>query len=111
MISKKKYNNLNRSVIPDQEIIKLINRQLVETRQISKYVAELLSEVYTDTKIISIKAKLISNYREQYNLYKNRDINDYHHAHDAFLTSVIGNFILKKYPNLKMNKYKKYIKI
>jgi len=101
LISRKKYENLNRDIIPDREIIGFINRQLVETRQISKHVADLLSEVYEDTKIISIKAKLVSDYRKQYDFYKNRDINDYHHANDALITSVVGNFIIKRYPKFE----------
>ena len=101
LISKKKYGNLNRDIIPDKELIGFINRQLVETRQISKHVADLLSEVYEDTKIVAIKARLVSDYREQYDLYKNRNVNDYHHAHDALITSIIGNFILRRYPKFE----------
>lgn len=111
LISRKKLDNLTRGNIPDREIIGFINRQLVETRQISKHVADLLSEVYEDTKIISIKARLTSDYREQYDLFKNRDINDYHHAHDALIVSVIGNFVINRYPKLEDEvNTKKYIK-
>ncbi|WP_312908602.1 type II CRISPR RNA-guided endonuclease Cas9, partial [Tissierella praeacuta] len=111
LISRKKYDNLTRGSIPDREIIGFINRQLVETRQISKHISDLLSEVYEDTKIISIKARLTSDYREQYDLYKNRDVNDYHHAHDALIVSVIGKFIINRYPYLEDEvNIKKYIK-
>lgn len=111
LISRKKLDNLTRGNIPDREIIGFINRQLVETRQISKHVSDLLSEVYEDTKIISIKARLTSDYREQYDLYKNRDVNDYHHAHDALIVSVIGKFIINRYPYLEDEvNIKKYIK-
>ncbi len=114
LISKKKIDNLNRSSMPDKQIIGFINRQLVETRQISKHVSDLLSDVYVDTSIIAIKAKLTSDYRKQYDLYKNRNINDYHHAHDAFIVSMIGNFIIRRYPNLEneldMKTYIKWFK-
>lgn len=111
LISKKKLENLNRTNIPDRQIMGFINRQLVETRQISKYLSDLLSEVYRDTNIMAIRAKLVSDYRKQYDLYKNRNINDYHHAHDALIVSTIGNFVIRKYPSLEdeMN-IKKYIK-
>lgn len=110
LISKRKLDNLNRDKIPDKELMGFINRQLVETRQISKHVSELLSEVYYDTKIISIKAKLTSDFRKQYKLYKNRKENDYHHAHDALIVSVIGNFVLNRYPYLENElDVKKYI--
>ena len=39
-----------------------------------------------------MKASLSHNYREKYNLYKFRDINDYHHAHDAYLAAVLGEY-------------------
>lgn len=110
LISRKKLDNLNKTTIPDKELMGFINRQLVETRQISKQVSELLSEVYKDTKIISIKAKLSSDFRKQYSLYKIREVNDYHHAHDALIASVIGNFILRRYPFLENEvNIKKYI--
>lgn len=101
LISKKKLENLTRGNIPDKQIIGFINRQLVETRQISKHISDLLLEVYKDTEIHSIKGRMTSDYRNQYDLYKNRDINDYHHAQDALIVSVIGNFVLRKYPKLE----------
>ena len=33
--------------------------------------------------------------------YKNRDMNDYHHAHDAYLANIIGMYIQKNYPHLQ----------
>lgn len=101
LISKKKIENLTRESIPDKQIIGFINRQLVETRQISKHISDLLSEVYKDTKIFSIKTRIASDFRTQHKLYKNRSINDYHHAEDALIVSVIGNFITNRYPNLE----------
>lgn len=32
------------------------------------------------------------NYRERYELYKFRELNDYHHAHDAYLAAVLGEY-------------------
>lgn len=101
LISKKKLENLKRDGILDKQIIGFINRQLVETRQISKHISDLLSEVYKNTKIFSIKGRLTSDYRKQYELYKSREINDYHHAQDALIVSVMGNFVIKRYPNLE----------
>lgn len=111
LISKKKYENLNKTSIPDKQLMGFINRQLVETRQISKHIVDLLSDAYKDTNIMAIKAKLTSDYRKQYDLYKNRNINDLHHAHDAFIASMIGNFIIRRYPKLEDEiNIKKYIK-
>lgn len=92
LISHKKYNNLRRSYYRDEEIAGFINRQLVETRQITKHVANILQDLYKGTKIVYLKANLSHNYREKYKLYKFREINNYHHAHDAYLAAVLGEY-------------------
>lgn len=100
-ISQKKYNNLTREQFDSKELRGFINRQLVETRQIIKHVSNLFGSVYPNTKIIEIKADLPSNLRNQYGLYKNRDINDFHHAHDAYIASAIGRYVNICFPFLK----------
>ena len=52
-------------------------------------------------KIITLKSNLVSNFRKEFRLYKVREINDYHHAHDAYLNAVVAKAILKKYPKLE----------
>ena len=97
MISKKKYFNLTIKEYNEEQLNRFINRQLVETRQISKEVATLLESVYPNT-VITLKAKLVHDMREQFGFFKCREINDYHHAHDAYLNAVLGDYLLKKYP-------------
>lgn len=92
LISSKKFHNLIRDKYSDDDIKGFINRQLVETRQITKHVANILKNYYKDSNIIYLKADLLHNYREKYNLFKFRDINDYHHAHDAYLVAVLGEY-------------------
>lgn len=92
LISPKKFHNLIRNKYSDDDITGFINRQLVETRQITKHVANILENFYKDTKIIYLKANLSHNYRKRYELFKFRDINDYHHAHDAYLAAVLGEY-------------------
>lgn len=92
LISNKKFHRLTRSYYSDEDIQGFINRQLVETRQITKHVANILNSFYKNTKIIYLKANLSHNYREKYKLYKFREINDYHHAHDAYLAAVLGEY-------------------
>ncbi|MDR1782415.1 MAG: type II CRISPR RNA-guided endonuclease Cas9 [Bacilli bacterium] len=139
----------------EKESSSFINRQLVETRQISKHVAQILDKAYPNTKIMTIKAGLVSQFREgvvylnneEYdgNKFKEefrkirekyddpdeykkddhykelakqlsdyqqknppfikekihdgyakvRDINDYHHAHDAYILNVIATFLYR----------------
>ncbi|MFI3307925.1 MAG: type II CRISPR RNA-guided endonuclease Cas9 [Mycoplasmatota bacterium] len=100
LISSKKFYNLTKTVYKDEDIEGFINRQLVETRQITKHVANILKNIYSDTQIIYLHANLSSNYRKKFELFKFREINNYHHAHDAYLACVLG-FYQKKY--LKKN--------
>ena len=91
-MSAKKFHNLIREKYNEEDINGFINRQLVETRQITKHVANILNNLYKDTNVIYLKADLSHNYREKYDLFKFRDINDYHHAHDAYLAAVLGEY-------------------
>lgn len=121
-ISDKKYNNLIRKEFREKDIEGFINRQLVETRQITKHVAGLLNNLYDANKNVSsedtvvqfINANISHNYREKYELYKYRQINNYHHAHDAYLAAVLGNYktLLFKNTNTKefISKYKESLK-
>mgnify|MGYP004473862875 CR=1 FL=1 len=107
LISAKKYNNLIRKEYSEEDIKGFINRQLVETRQITKHVANILNTYYKNTKIIYLKAKISHDYRDKYKLYKFREINDYHHAHDAYLAAVLGEYnenYLKKNINFEIIK-------
>ena len=36
-----------------------------------------------------------------YMLYKNRELNDFHHAHDAYLAAIIGIYIQATYPKCR----------
>ncbi len=93
LISEKKYERLSRNYsLTNDELSAFINRQLVETRQSTKAVAQLLSKRYS-SKIVYVKAGLVSDFRrpERFDFVKCRDVNDFHHAKDAYLNIVVGN--------------------
>lgn len=107
LISAKKFDRLIRETYSDEIIQDFINRQLVETRQITKHVANIINNFYKNTKVIYLKANLSHNYRERYELFKFREINDFHHAHDAYLAAVLGEYkekYMKKDINFTMIK-------
>ena len=128
LISERKFNNLTkaeRGGLDERDKVGFIKRQLVETRQITKHVAQILDARYNHNtevnekdkknrtvKIITLKSNLVSNFRKEFRLYKVREINDYHHAHDAYLNAVVAKAILKKYPKLEpefvYGEYQKY---
>lgn len=88
---------------------RFIERQLVETRQITKYVTNLLKSQY-NSNIFTIRADLTHQFREKYKLYKNRNVNNYHHAHDAYILNCIGNILDKEWHGLESFKYNEYAK-
>lgn len=91
-ITEEKYRRLTRSVpFSEDEQWGFINRQLVETRQSTKALAEVLGELYPETKIVYVKAGLVSEFRQEFDLLKSRAVNDLHHAKDAYLNIVVGN--------------------
>lgn len=101
-ISKEKFRRLKYSLnnyeLEDKEIENFANRQLVETSQSTKAVKDLLNNFLnaednnaTKTEIVSSKAGKVTDFRNINRLYKNRDINDMHHAKDAYLNIVVGN--------------------
>ena len=115
LISERKFKNLTkaeRGELDERDKVGFIKRQLVETRQITKHVARILDARFNTevseknqkirtVKIITLKSNLVSNFRKEFKLYKVREINDYHHAHDAYLNAVVAKAILKKYPKLE----------
>lgn len=103
LISKRKLNNLqtNPESIDKFKAVGFVNRQLVETRQVIKLAANILASRYPDSKIIEVKASLTHQMRESFNLIKNRDVNDYHHAVDAYLSAFVGQYLYNRYPKLQ----------
>lgn len=115
LISQRKFDNLTkaeRGGLTDDDKAGFIKRQLVETRQITKHVARILDERFNKefdedkkrirkVKVVTLKSNLVSNFRKEFELYKVREINDYHHAHDAYLNAVVAKALLVKYPKLE----------
>ncbi len=101
LISQKKYDRLTRTTdLTPEELAGFINRQLVETRQSSKVAATLLKRIYEGTEIVYVKAKAVSDFyseNENIDYVKVRDLNDYHHAKDAYLNIVVGNVYHTKF--------------
>ena len=111
-INDQKYNRLvRREALTDNELADFVNRQIVETRQGTKAVAELLIKTFGDsTRVVYAKAGNVSDFRHKFSRYdfkkigKNEDnpvinpefvkcraVNDFHHAKDAYLNIVVGN--------------------
>lgn len=114
LMSDKKLGRLNRKYYSEEDIKGFINRQIVETSQIVKHVANILDNYYKNTKVIYLKARLSSDFRKKFELFKFRDINNFHHMHDAYLAVVLGyytTYFLRKvdFQTLKEENHKNYL--
>ena len=127
-LSREKFDRLVRDTpFTLEEQAGFIARQLVETRQSSKIVAELLQHRFGDaTEIVYVKAGIVSSFRQDQKLTpdgkplqlkpgrdiqttpdplfaKCREINDLHHAKDAYLNIVTGNVYHVKFTRNPLN--------
>lgn len=98
MIGDKKFDRLKRNTeLTDDELAAFVQRQLTETQQSTKALAQLLQEIYPETEIVYSKAGNVSEFRQEFGLLKCREVNDLHHAKDAYLNIVVGNVYKTKF--------------
>lgn len=98
LISEEKFYRLTRqNGFSQEEKQGFINRQLVETRQSTKAITEVLKSKFPDTEIVYVKAGLAADFKHEYGIVKSRSINDLHHAKDAYLNIVCGNVYHTKF--------------
>ncbi len=75
-----------------------VNRQMVVTNQETKAVIDLLKSVVDNpSNIVFSKAGFVSDFRNKYGIYKSRDVNDFHHAKDAYLNIVVGDVLRTRF--------------
>ncbi len=128
LIPKDKYERLLRATtFGTEEQAGFIARQLVETRQSSKIIAELLQRRFGGkTEIVYVKAGNVSSFRQDQRITadgeqkqvsqckgqhtaqdplfsKCREVNDFHHAKDAYLNIVVGNVYHVKFTRSPVN--------
>lgn len=110
-ITKEKFARLTRTDdFSDAERAAFISRQLVETRQGTKAIASIFKTVFENSDVVYAKAENVSYFRQKYGLIKCRDVNDFHHANDAYLNIVVGNTYYVKFtgnPNNFIREYRK----
>lgn len=114
LMTKEKYERLARKTpLTRLEEESFINRQLVETSQTALLLRDLLEKWFAykikqeasvgdgdknkKADIIFVKASNVSDFRKKFSLSKSREVNDFHHAADAYLNIVVGNVLNEKY--------------
>lgn len=106
LIGDKKYNNLMRDRISDERMKGFINRQLVETSQAVKQVQRVLDARFGETRVLPVKAGWSHQLRERCGFAKCRAVNDFHHAHDAYIACQLGRFIQYRHADVFGNPLK-----
>jgi CRISPR-associated endonuclease Csn1 len=111
LITEEKYRRLLRKEeLSLEELAGFINRQLVETRQATKAVADILKQTFPQTRIVYVKAGQVSDFRykqEGFRFPKTRGMNDLHHAKDAYLNVVVGNIFDSRFTQDPLNYFRK----
>ena len=103
-ITKEKYNRLMRTEkFSAEEKAAFVNRQLVETGQGTKLITQILKQAFPDTQVVFVKARMVSDFRHEFGINKVRELNDTHHAKDAYLNIVVGNTYNTKFTNNPIN--------
>ena len=110
-INDEKFYRLTRATeFSQEEKIKFVNRQLVETAQGTKVVAQIFTQVFSggkaNDKVIYVKAGNVSEFRQEFDLLKCREVNNFHHANDAYLNIVMGNVYFTKFTQNAKNFFK-----
>src|SRR5699024_1726196 len=103
LISRQKYSRLMKESFNDQDKESFFARQLVETRQITKHVKDLLDERFEDTEVHTVNANIVTNLRKNIGAYKIREMNNKHHAVDAAFTNLVVQYIINNFGSNFLN--------
>ena len=104
LISKEKFDRLTKKEpFTAEEKASFISRQLVETSQGVRAITQIFKQAFPDSEVVFSKASVVSDFRHKFDLPKVRAINNYHHAHDAYLNIVAGNAYFVKFTKSPIN--------
>jgi len=100
-ISQKKFDLLTRKEpLTDDELNEFVNRQINGLNYSNKVIVKAINFLYPNTQVVFSKAQYPSFVRKEFGIYKIRELNDAHHAIDAYLNVVCGVILNKKFGNL-----------
>lgn len=103
-MTEEKFNRLIRKEgFSEEDKAGFISRQLVETSQGTRMMTQLLHNIFPETEIVFPKGGNISDFRNKFKLLKVRNVNDFHHAQDAYLNIVVGNAYCVKFTQNPIN--------
>lgn len=108
MISKEKYYRLTRDTeLSEDELSDFITRQINVVNFSNVVLKDILKILLPNTEVIFSKSTYPSYAREVLQVPKIRDLNDTHHAVDAYLNVVTGTLLMKRFGDMRLIKAKK----
>lgn len=104
-ISNEKYNRLMRaSELTDLELADFVNAQINVVNYANKAIRDVIKAKYPETEVIYSKAEYPAQLRKELEIYKIRELNDAHHAVDAYLNVVCGKLLHDRFSSLRTRK-------
>ncbi len=101
MMSDKKFNNLTRaSRLTEEELSAFVAAQINVVNRSNIVIRDALKILYPEAKLIFSKAQYPSQIRHELCIPKLRDLNDTHHAVDAYLNIVAGVKLQERFGNM-----------
>ena len=98
LISDEKFYRLTRSTpLTEKECGDFINAQLIATSQSAKAAIQLLKRMLPESEIVYSKAGNVNEFKKRLEFVKIRELNDLHHAKDAYFNIVVGNVFNTKF--------------
>ena len=102
MMSEKKYNNLMRTTpLTENELEAFVAAQINVVNRANKVLKDIFKILYPNAESIFSKALYPSLIRKELQIPKLRDLNDTHHAVDAYLNIVTGNELRNKFGDMR----------
>ena len=109
LISEQKFKRL--MLATTSELEGFINQNLVDTRYIIREFMSILRAYSTvhkySTHIVALKSAYTKTYRRAFNMDKERDFGDQHHAHDAAILLIADKTLSAMYPHYDERKSSK----
>ena len=109
LINDEKYKRLTRTTpFSEEEKVAFVNRHLTATSQSAKAVATLLKDAMPGTEIVTCKAPIVTEFRQEFDIWKPRTYNELAPAVDAYLNIVTGNVYNMKFSRKFWNPNQNY---
>lgn len=98
VMSTEKYNRLIRSrPLSDDDKHDFVNAQLKVVDFVNISLRDIIKIKHPNTQVIFSKSQYPLEVRKQLKIYKNRELNDCHHAIDAYLNNICGYLLNERY--------------